>query len=113
MLLVAIAGSLALATPSAQPRAAVAGGGIGGLCTALVLQKQGYHVSVFEKTKQYRPFGGPIQIASNGLSALASIDPEVGRGRSPNPFSLGNVHCPTAPGARAHSERRVPHRCRC
>ena len=30
----------------------VAGGGIGGLCTALVLTNMGYDVRVFEKTKQ-------------------------------------------------------------
>eukprot|EP00908_Phaeocystis_cordata_P024679 Transcript_7138.p1 GENE.Transcript_7138~~Transcript_7138.p1 ORF type:complete len:523 (+),score=188.72 Transcript_7138:208-1569(+) len=55
----------------------IAGGGIGGLFTALTLQNEGYDVAVFEKTKEYRPFGGPIQIASNGLEAVKRIDPEV------------------------------------
>ena len=47
----------------------IAGGGIGGLCTALTLRKLGYHVRVFEKTQRYRPFGGPIQIASNAAES--------------------------------------------
>ena len=42
------------------PSACIAGGGIGGLFTALTLRKQGYDVAVYEKTKEYRPFGGPI-----------------------------------------------------
>ncbi|KAL3918419.1 MAG: hypothetical protein SGPRY_006029, partial [Prymnesium sp.] len=55
----------------------VAGGGIGGLCTALVLLKMGYNVKVFEKTKQYRPFGGPIQVASNAAESIRRIDEGV------------------------------------
>lgn len=55
----------------------IAGGGIGGLCTALVLQKQGYDVRVYEKTTRYRPFGGPIQIASNALESIKRIDAGV------------------------------------
>ena len=59
---------------SPAPKAIIAGGGIGGLCTALTLQKAGWKCEVYEKTSTYRPFGGPIQIASNGLEALRSID---------------------------------------
>ena len=59
---------------AAPPVAIVAGGGIGGLCTALTLQKGGWDVKVFEQATEYRPFGGPIQIASNGLEALKQID---------------------------------------
>ena len=57
----------------------IAGGGIGGLCTALVLQNEGHRVSVFEKTTLYRPFGGPIQVASNALESLKRIDADVYR----------------------------------
>jgi len=60
-------------------RVMVAGGGIGGLCTALVLKNQGCEVQVFEKAREYRPFGGPIQIASNALESLLRIDAEVYR----------------------------------
>ena len=55
----------------------IAGGGIGGLCTALVLRKQGHKVHVYEKTSKYRPFGGPIQIASNALESIKRIDNNV------------------------------------
>jgi len=55
----------------------IAGGGIGGLCAALVLQNEGYRVRVFEKTVAYKPFGGPIQIASNALESLKRIDSQV------------------------------------
>ena len=69
------------ATPACEPAAPlsviVAGGGIGGLCAALVLKNQGFDVRVFEKTTQYRPFGGPIQIASNALESLLRIDEGV------------------------------------
>jgi len=53
---------------------AIAGGGIGGLCTALVLLNMGFEVTVFEKTRQYRPFGGPIQVASNAAESIRRID---------------------------------------
>jgi len=55
----------------------IAGGGIGGLCAALVLLNEGCGVRVFEKTTEYRSFGGPIQIASNALESLKRIDLEV------------------------------------
>jgi len=57
----------------------VAGGGIGGLCTALVLKNLGHDVYVFEKTRSYRPFGGPIQIASNALESILRIDADIYR----------------------------------
>ena len=58
-------------------RVVVAGGGIGGLCAALVLKKQGFDVQVFEKAKEYKPFGGPIQIATNALESFRRIDVNV------------------------------------
>nr|ARG42304.1 chloroplast zeaxanthin epoxidase [Karlodinium veneficum] len=58
-------------------RVMIAGGGIGGLCTALALLKDGHDVHVFEKTAVFRPFGGPIQIATNALEAIRRIDSDV------------------------------------
>ena len=55
----------------------IAGGGIGGLCAALVLKKQGFDVRVFEKAREYKPFGGPIQIATNALESFRRIDGDV------------------------------------
>ena len=63
--------------PGKNINVVIAGGGIGGLCTALVLKKQGCQVQVFEKASQYRPFGGPIQIASNAAESLKRIDRQV------------------------------------
>ena len=58
-------------------RVMIAGGGIGGLCAALVLKNQGYDVSVFEKAVAYKPFGGPIQIATNALESIRRIDADA------------------------------------
>mmetsp|Transcript_63212 Transcript_63212/g.124946 ORF Transcript_63212/g.124946 Transcript_63212/m.124946 type:complete len:562 (-) Transcript_63212:290-1975(-) len=63
--------------PKKQVDVIVAGGGIGGLCTALVLLKMGYNVRVFEKTRKYQPFGGPIQIASNAAESIRRIDEDI------------------------------------
>jgi zeaxanthin epoxidase len=61
---------------SSQPlRVIVAGGGLGGLALASTLINDGYDVHVFEQAKQYKPFGGPIQIQSNALWALREINP--------------------------------------
>ena len=70
---------LTMQTPKQQRdlTVVVAGGGIGGLCTALVLTNQGYDVRVYEKATKYRPFGGPIQIASNAAESLRRIDADV------------------------------------
>ena len=48
----------------------VAGGGLGGLFLAICLMKKGLRVTVIERTAEYRNFGGPIQLASNGMSVL-------------------------------------------
>lgn len=55
----------------------VAGGGIGGLMCARALQTKGIQVEVYEKAREYRPFGGPIQLAGNALSAIEAIDGEL------------------------------------
>ena len=48
----------------------IAGGGLGGLFLAICLTKKGFNVTVVERTQEYRPYGGPIQLASNGTSVL-------------------------------------------
>jgi zeaxanthin epoxidase len=59
------------------PEVLVAGGGIAGLITALALQRKGMRVKVFEKVKEYKLFGGPIQLQCNAQGALDSIAPDV------------------------------------
>lgn len=58
-------------------KVAIAGGGVGGLVTALCMLKKGWDVTVYEKTGQFARFGGPIQFASNALSTLKAIDEQL------------------------------------
>jgi len=55
-------------------KVAIAGGGVGGLTTALGLLKAGFDVTLYEKTGKFARFGGPIQFASNALSTLKAVD---------------------------------------
>ena len=67
----------AAAVVAAEPRplkVAIAGGGVGGLTTALAMLKAGFDVTLYERTGQFARFGGPIQFASNALSTLKAID---------------------------------------
>ena len=57
-----------------QLKVAIAGGGVGGLTTALAMLKRGMDVTVYERTSAFARFGGPIQFASNALSVIKSID---------------------------------------
>jgi zeaxanthin epoxidase len=56
---------------------AVAGGGVGGVFLGYCLQKQGFDVTIFEKTAKFSRFGGPIQLASNALSCVNAMSPEL------------------------------------
>ena len=51
----------------------IAGGGIGGLATAIALLQRGFEVEVFEQAPELREFGAGIQISPNGNRALASL----------------------------------------
>ncbi len=52
---------------------AIVGGGIGGLCAAVTLQKQGHEVHVFESAPVFHPIGAGIGIGSNAMQALMEI----------------------------------------
>lgn len=56
---------------------AVAGGGVGGVFLGYALQSKGFDVTVFEKASKFSRFGGPIQLASNALSCVNSLDPSL------------------------------------
>jgi len=62
------------ARPGRPLKIAIAGGGVGGLMTALCMLKKGFDVTVYEKTAAFARFGGPIQFASNALSVLKEAD---------------------------------------
>jgi zeaxanthin epoxidase len=55
----------------------VAGSGVGGVFLAYALQKKGFDVTVFEKASKFSRFGGPIQLASNALSCVNDLDPDL------------------------------------
>lgn len=52
---------------------AIIGGGIGGLCAAVTLQKQGFSVNVYETALTFQPVGAGIGIGSNAMQALMDI----------------------------------------
>lgn len=56
---------------------AVAGGGVGGMFLCYALQLKGFDVTLFEKSKKFSRFGGPIQLASNALSCVNAMSPEL------------------------------------
>ena len=58
-------------------RIAVAGAGVGGVLLGYALEKKGFNVTVFEKTAKFSRFGGPIQLASNALSCVNALSPEL------------------------------------
>ena len=51
----------------------IVGAGIGGLCTALALQRGGIEVRVFEAACEVRAAGAGIIIAPNGFRVLAAL----------------------------------------
>lgn len=51
----------------------VAGGGIGGVATALALAKVGHQVTVLERAGRFAEIGAGIQLAPNGLHALDAL----------------------------------------
>ena len=60
-------------------RVLIAGGGLGGLFAAISLRNAGADVAVIERTGKYRPFGGPIQLASNGVSTIKATSESLFR----------------------------------
>lgn len=55
------------------PRALIAGGGIGGLATAIALQHAGMNVSVFERVKDQQEVGAGLTLWANAMHALHKI----------------------------------------
>ncbi len=51
----------------------IAGGGIGGLTTAIALSRKGFRVTVLEKASELRPVGAGIVLAVNALAVFRRI----------------------------------------
>ncbi|GGK74041.1 FAD-dependent monooxygenase [Mangrovihabitans endophyticus] len=60
------------------PVAIVAGAGIGGLSAALALRRQGYAVTVLEKTAEFAAAGGGLLLHPNGLAAIDALGDRLG-----------------------------------
>lgn len=60
-------------TPRPIRRVLIAGGGIGGIATALALQQRGIDSVVFERAPQLRDGGAGLHIWTNGMLALAEL----------------------------------------
>lgn len=58
-------------------RFAIVGGGIGGLTTAIALQRYGYQVTVYENAPGIKPLGAGLALAANAVKAFN----EIGIGR--------------------------------
>jgi 2-polyprenyl-6-methoxyphenol hydroxylase-like FAD-dependent oxidoreductase len=54
-------------------RALIAGGGLGGLATAVALHQRGWHVCVFEAAPTLEPVGAGISLWPNALRALDTL----------------------------------------
>jgi len=93
---------------SARPlRVVIAGGGVGGLTTALGMLKAGFDVTLYEKTGQFARFGGPIQFASNALSTLKAVDERLFE-RVMEKFTFtGTRRCGIKDGLRADGNFRM------
>jgi len=95
------------ARPGRPLKVAIAGGGVGGLTTALCMLKKGFDVTVYEKTAAFARFGGPIQFASNALSVLKEID-ETLFNRVMDKFTFtGTRACGIKDGLRADGSFRM------
>ncbi len=76
-------------------RVLIAGGGIGGLATALALAKQKIASCIFERRPKFESQGAGIQIGPNGTRVLASLGvsehlrPRVG---VPDAIDVRNAH---------------------
>ena len=52
---------------------AIVGGGIGGLTTAIALQRKGLAVKVYESAPEIKPLGAGLALAGNAVKALHDI----------------------------------------
>lgn len=56
--------------PGSGQTVAVVGGGIGGLCAALLLQRNGYAVTVYDQAAELKEIGAGICVFPNGMRVL-------------------------------------------
>ena len=60
-------------TEKSKANVMVIGGGIGGMATALSLQRRGFRVQVYERAKVIREVGAGVVITANARRALRDL----------------------------------------
>ena len=78
-------------------RAAIIGGGIGGLTTAIALRKIGFDVNVYERAGELKEVGSGMSLWPNAVRSLNQIDPNIllrlaTRGRSLRRLLMKDAH---------------------
>jgi 2-polyprenyl-6-methoxyphenol hydroxylase-like FAD-dependent oxidoreductase len=58
-------------------RAAIIGGGIGGLTTAVALRRIGFDVNVYERAGELKEVGSGMSLWPNAVRSLQQIDPDI------------------------------------
>jgi 2-polyprenyl-6-methoxyphenol hydroxylase-like FAD-dependent oxidoreductase len=58
-------------------RAAIIGGGIGGLTAAIALRKIGFDVNVYERAAEIKEVGSGMSLWPNAVRSLNQIDPDI------------------------------------
>jgi 2-polyprenyl-6-methoxyphenol hydroxylase-like FAD-dependent oxidoreductase len=58
-------------------RAAIIGGGIGGLTTAIALRKIGFDVNVYERATELKEVGSGMSLWPNAVRSLNQVDPQI------------------------------------
>jgi 2-polyprenyl-6-methoxyphenol hydroxylase-like FAD-dependent oxidoreductase len=86
-------------------RAAIVGGGIGGLTTAIALRKIGFDAHVYERTAVLKEAGSGMSIWQNALASLEQIDPRVLSRFTTNDRSLRRLLIKQANGGLVKSVR--------
>ena len=60
--------------PGSALKVLIAGGGIGGITTALTLRRHGIEAALFEQAEAFRQVGAGIQISSNAVRVLRGLN---------------------------------------
>ncbi|MBB6611461.1 FAD-dependent monooxygenase [Pontibacter sp. Tf4] len=73
----------------------VVGGGIGGLCAAIALQRQGIETIVYEAAPELKPVGAGVGLAANAIQGLARLgvaNAVIARGKELEALTIFDEH---------------------